>query len=495
MADIWDITRYVESNPDDYKQRWRLAKKLYMNSEYRLALEHLQVLKKDWEPKVNVIRYLGATLHRLGRYEEAAAELQDAVDRWSDELPLWEQLAKVLEAAGRLKEAALTWEDIAERFPEHPRAAKAMKRLWLDSGGHVPQTAVVLGDSDEGPGAQPEVTCPRCGARNGDEIGRCWRCHAMLVEPTPAAEAPVSAFTLRPPELTPVLWLLFGGLAAVMLLSAGVYLSVLALSTATEPGLPLTVQGLLRRDLALRRVMIGLVLVVAWPVILRGVIAALRVERSDASTVVGIFGILLAGATHVASFLPKSALLVTVLVAAIGPLALLLSFFRHDPLRALKAWAVQGLFMGVVGMVSLAAFIGVGALTQFSQIRAYAAGHDAAKEPGKTFVVEHETPFLVDIEWKTTRSNWLDARAGEVAFLISAPAGAELGFEVAFGPAGSEAQPAEMVTSGGSTGTYVVEPGARYTLRVDTLRSGASAVVTALGVLEPVMVAEPRPAE
>ena len=37
MADVWDVARYVESHPDDTDQRWRLAKKLYMAWEFRIA--------------------------------------------------------------------------------------------------------------------------------------------------------------------------------------------------------------------------------------------------------------------------------------------------------------------------------------------------------------------------------------------------------------------------------------------------------------------------
>ena len=54
MTDVWDIAQYVEAHPDNNEQRWRLAKKLYMAWEYRLALEHLQVLKNEWDRNINV---------------------------------------------------------------------------------------------------------------------------------------------------------------------------------------------------------------------------------------------------------------------------------------------------------------------------------------------------------------------------------------------------------------------------------------------------------
>jgi tetratricopeptide (TPR) repeat protein len=109
MVDIWDLSRFVEDHPGDYEQRWRLAKKLYLACEYRLALEHLQILRNEWARKLNVVRYLAATLYRLGRYDEAIRELEDAIYTWPEEIGLREQLARVLEVANRNPEAADAW--------------------------------------------------------------------------------------------------------------------------------------------------------------------------------------------------------------------------------------------------------------------------------------------------------------------------------------------------------------------------------------------------
>ncbi len=129
MADIWDIARYVEANPDDHEQRWRLAKKLYTAWEYRLALEHLQILKNEGPQRISILRYLGATYYRLGRYEEAVRELRTAVELWPDEIGLFEQLARVLEIAGDHEGAADMWEKTQELDPHHPMAAHAAARL------------------------------------------------------------------------------------------------------------------------------------------------------------------------------------------------------------------------------------------------------------------------------------------------------------------------------------------------------------------------------
>ncbi len=68
---LLELLDYVDKNPKDYEKRWSLAKKLYQNKDYVLALEHLTVLKNEWESYINVYRFLSATLYRLGKYDEA----------------------------------------------------------------------------------------------------------------------------------------------------------------------------------------------------------------------------------------------------------------------------------------------------------------------------------------------------------------------------------------------------------------------------------------
>ena len=115
MAEMWELARYVEAHPEDHEQRWCLAKKLYVSWEYRLALEHLQVLRNDSELRLNVMRYLAATYYRLGRYSDAAHELRTAVDVWPDEIAPREQLARVLESAGENEESEIGRASCRER--------------------------------------------------------------------------------------------------------------------------------------------------------------------------------------------------------------------------------------------------------------------------------------------------------------------------------------------------------------------------------------------
>lgn len=165
MAEVWDIAKYVEEHPDDYEQRWRLAKKLYAAWEYRLALEHLQVLRNEWQKRLNVVRYLAATYYRLGRYDEAVAELREAIETWpqitcrpADLLkPEWEELRS---AALSLKGCNGSDEDVLS-YAMFPQVAQKFfttrhegpKNLGKDPSAAKPATApaAAAGDTGKGP--------------------------------------------------------------------------------------------------------------------------------------------------------------------------------------------------------------------------------------------------------------------------------------------------------------------------------------------------------
>ena len=168
---MWEIARYVEAHPENHEQRWRLAKKLYASWEYRLALEHLLILKDEWQRKINVHRYLAATLYRLGLYVEAQRALEEAIEYWPKDVGLREQLARVLETAGKRDEAADMWESIRELQPSHPMAESAVRRLRRKTEASASEE-LNIGASDSGIDLSPGQVCPNCGAHNGEEFFR-----------------------------------------------------------------------------------------------------------------------------------------------------------------------------------------------------------------------------------------------------------------------------------------------------------------------------------
>ena len=125
MADAWDLTKYVEAHPDNLEQRWRLAKKLYKEGEYRLATEHLQILDNEWKDKSSIPRYLAATYSRLSRFEDAVTVLERAVEVWSDDVKMREQLAMMYVANGNKDAAKRAWAEVLVLDPKHPYAKSA----------------------------------------------------------------------------------------------------------------------------------------------------------------------------------------------------------------------------------------------------------------------------------------------------------------------------------------------------------------------------------
>jgi thioredoxin-like negative regulator of GroEL len=188
-VDQWKLAQHVEGHPEDFPQRWKLAKQFYLSQEYRHALEHLLVLKNDWSPKCNVVRYLAATYYRLTRYSEAVSELRDCLLDWPDELEVRVQLAHALKAKGDYIAAAVVWEKIAELSSNYPHARRVARQL-RQAGGERIEARGAPQKTDSDPSLALGSVCSSCGAQNSDEFERCWQCHAPLLEPHDPSVAP-----------------------------------------------------------------------------------------------------------------------------------------------------------------------------------------------------------------------------------------------------------------------------------------------------------------
>ncbi len=188
MADVDEIRAYVESHPDDHKQRWRLAKKLYSAWDYRSALEHLIVLREVWPDQVPVLRYLAATYYRLGKYEEAERELKLALKDHPDEYSLLEQLAKVYEGAGRTDDAIDAWTKVQEIRPSKT-AEEALERLGMAMGTMASTMATNVPEMSSH-GNETVMKCPHCGESNDVFSKRCSRCHGDFATVEKAVSPP-----------------------------------------------------------------------------------------------------------------------------------------------------------------------------------------------------------------------------------------------------------------------------------------------------------------
>lgn len=219
MADVDEIRAYVESHPDDHKQRWRLAKKLYNAWDYRSALEHLEILREVWPDQVPVLRYLAATHYRLGKYDEAETVLKGALKDHPQEYSLLEQMAKVYEGAGRTEQAIECWNRVADLKPGSKTAQEALERLGMAVGTMASTMAANTMQEMSSHGDDTLIVCPHCGESNDVFSKRCANCHGEFEQNRRPTEAPVE---VPPPHsnLATVVFVLsflviIGGAAAV----------------------------------------------------------------------------------------------------------------------------------------------------------------------------------------------------------------------------------------------------------------------------------------
>ena len=145
-----ELSEFVKQNPDDYNQRWRLAKKLYSAWEYRGALEHLKTLKEAWPNQQNVIHYLATTHYRMGNYKEAIAELEALLEIYPSDTSVRRLLARICEASGERTRAAEVYKEIYHHSPSPSIEAEVDR---LDAELHAKSTS---------PGAPP--TPAGCGS-------------------------------------------------------------------------------------------------------------------------------------------------------------------------------------------------------------------------------------------------------------------------------------------------------------------------------------------
>lgn len=413
MTDVWDIAHYVEAHPDNHAQRWRLAKKLYMAWEYRLALEHLQVLKNEWERQINVSRYLAATYYRLSRYDDAIRELESAISEWPDEVGLYEQLARTLDAAGRKPEAIEVWEKIARQEPDHPFAKRAvehlrrMERKELESSGAQTPAAVAAAEL-------MEASCPHCGAMNSAEFTRCWQCHGSMLEAGQVEEEQESSVQalIRESESS---WGLVTGLAIAGLLALGVYLTLRAFAGQQPHALgdiPETLSGFLLSTLLITRVIVGLTALIVWPILWR--VSALFAGMDDIQNdVLYRCGAVLACVTYIVSWVPGSLIYLIVLVPAVLSCALAFGALKGPFARTFSLWVVQGAAMAIVVVALLAGRHGIGIVTDVPAMFRF-----ASSEVQTSMEREAWTPFELGLRWESSGSKWLDENASTVRISV-----------------------------------------------------------------------------
>lgn len=432
MAEMWDVAAHVETNPGDHPQRWRLAKKLYAAHEYRLALEHLNVLKNEWTSKMNVRRYLGATYFRLGRYAEAIAELNDSIKEWPDEIGMREQLAYVLKADKRNEEALEAWENVLRLQPDHAIAKKAVAKLkkLITSGEedfHEAETRLEPAiDAEEDiptPPPMPGMECSKCGAQNSEEFGDCWRCGAPLPHAKGIGQPILFDMAERSMFIESKLLGRLGAIATLGLLLYALFLGIRLLLKYNEGMNALSSWNqIYDYELVPSRIAAGLAMLLFWPIVLRLTIRFLRISARPKAIHTYIGGILLGALALVIMLMPMPATLLVPGNAILLFMALVVCVialqFRMG--RALLVWAIHFIIMFLLGSGAFWA----------TEIYRYGAPLNPAAEVRVLWHVANSadditerlpsvvTPLRDEVRWQSSGSQWVDAKAANVLITL-----------------------------------------------------------------------------
>jgi len=188
-----------------------------------------------------------------------------------------------------------------------------------------------------------------------------------------------------------------------------------------ETGLiPLTVGGVLSRELLATRLILAVALLAAWPLALW---AGTNVANSTETFLVTIVvtGLLFGSAAYVALFLPLywvAQALLALIVVAVAPV---LATFRAGLARGLAVWAVHAVIVVVVAVVGWAAVEGPAAAIEFPAAARFARAHDRVPNAGRYYRPVHPAPVETTIRWQSTGSAWLDRKAGKAAIEVSCP--------------------------------------------------------------------------
>ena len=435
MSDLWELAAFVEDHPDDYPQRWLLAKQLYAAHENRLALEHLLVLKNEWRPYLNARRYLGAVYYRMGRYTEAAQALREAIMEWPDEIGLREQLAHVLTRSEEHQEALNVWEDVLHLQPGHARAQKHIQkiRILLKTTCRSPY---IQDDEDEGiydsaAGLPPEppvvgIICPQCGSQNSEDFERCWKCDAALTLrhdsflnlPSVQAHGP---YLLRPETISSAAML-----ASFALFLVSIYFAfrlILAFREGDPEGLS-DLSQIYDQVLVPSRIVMSFVLVLWWPFALKLALRLARIRMMPPAILLYISGLFLGSLAATLILLPQTMIFFAFLSTLFISLLLMMLAYRLHPGVALVAWAAHIVFVWSVAVCSfwLAECYRYGEFIhpfqELSILRDNLEGKGVVQNSGLTRMPNYITPIHQKMLWESSGSDWLDHHASTVRVTI-----------------------------------------------------------------------------
>ncbi len=423
---LLDLLDYVEKNPKDYEKRWKLAKKLYQNKDYSLAVEHLNILVNEWEPHINVNRFLSATLYRLGKYEESIDVLKKSIEKWNNEPGLYEQLGRVLITVGKIEEAQKVYEKLAEICPDHKWAQTAVTRIQsFLSKKHVRKTPfpfTLSSDFD----LLPESICKRCGTENQGYIDRCWKCGEPLSLESTQPELPSTEIQLNPIILlTPEIITLILGLVTISFISINIFMSLkFFLGDYQSTHISLTFWEIYSYELFPARFITSMLLLIISPILIKFGLNIFGLREKIPYNLIILTGLIIASFISVTSWLPKPLFLWGFILVPIFSFLVILGTFATSLLKTLNLCLFQ-IFMLFISITMI--FTAVEShilntfINPFTEIPAVAHFflNQTIQPPHKIEIKSTDgSPQIKHISFEKTGSYWLDRRANKIAISL-----------------------------------------------------------------------------
>lgn len=416
MSDhTWELQQYVEAHPENHDQRWRLAKRLYKEGEYRATLEHLQILTNELEMKPNLIRYHAATLTRLNRPTDAVNLLEKGSREWPEDAALLEQLAIAYARAGNQEDAASIWGDLAAMVPDHRFARRAQTKILEEmnagEGGYY-------GEAGE---YHRTVLCSRCGTMNTPDSFTCRSCTMRLdlIEDIVGGgdeievETPSRSIPIRP-------WVMWG------LMIASVIYGAIAMNAQFD----VRNEGLLNNhnvyvswsefaanEFLMFQIAIGVLLIVTWPLILHGAMQAAGSESYFAFDTV-VTGCTWATFAFALSWIPGVDLWVW--LAAVLGVTLVGTLVEHrESFRmGMRIWVIEMSLAFLLIVVAISAIMGPTFLGEIPRIDEFAQIDHGQSEATLSGTIDDART----IRTRSSGSTWIDERSKGMALKLEVPA-------------------------------------------------------------------------
>lgn len=187
-----------------------------------------------------------------------------------------------------------------------------------------------------------------------------------------------------------------------------------ALNTELPPAS--TLGQVFERNLLTTRVIVGLLLILGWPALLRGAVGLLKIRFERPDRFLTLLALLLGALMYVLGVLPGSAAAASLLVPSVLSLALFRRLLRLTWGQAARLWAVQNVSLAALVALALWGVESFATRSLLNPMRELPIIYRLAQRPAapaqQILPASHGTAFP-PLRWNASGSIWLDQRANQ----------------------------------------------------------------------------------